>query len=122
MITEWWYESAIFDFDGDVVLARLTQHDDGTAEILTDDGGTRSFASREDATCWFADEENYPLADLDVILAEQNLGLSPRITPPSATCLADLVNQMVIPKLLKGSLPQGRSSALATPRATGILI
>jgi len=90
MKTEWWYESAIYDLDGDVVFARLTLQDDGTARILTDGGETRKFASWDDATHWLGDEEHYPLDSLYEALHEKKIRVDPRIKPPLASCEADL--------------------------------
>jgi hypothetical protein len=96
MKTEWWYESAIYDMDRDVVLARLTLRDDGTAQVLTDGGEIRDFASWDEASYWLSDEEYYPLDSLYESLAEQGVAIDPRITPPLASCDGELVRQMVI--------------------------
>lgn len=96
MKTEWWYESAIYDLDGNIVLARLILRDDGTAQVLTDDGEVREFSSQDEASHWLSDEEYYPLESLYGVLAEQGVAIDPRIRPPMAACDGDMVRQMVI--------------------------
>lgn len=96
MTTSWWYESAIYDLDNVVALARLTARDDGTAQILTDGGETIEFGSQDDADLWLTDEEYYHLDSLYETLAEQGVAIDPRIKPPGASCDGDLVGQMVI--------------------------
>jgi hypothetical protein len=96
MTTSWWYESAIYDLDNVVALARLTVRDDGSAHILTDGGEVIEFENQDEADIWLSSEEYYRLDTLYETLAEQGVAIDPRIKPPCASCDGDLVKQMVI--------------------------
>lgn len=66
MLREWRYADGPYHYsDGkEVVLARLTVRDDGTAEVLFADGRLRQFDSEDEARTMLSDEEYRYVADL----------------------------------------------------------
>ena len=96
MQTSWWYESALFDLDNVVALARLTARGDGTAEVLTDAGEAIPFDSRDDAEVWLTSEEYARLESLPEVLEEQGKPIDPRIRVPVGDCPGELLPQMVL--------------------------
>jgi hypothetical protein len=115
MKTQWWYDDATYHYSGnsELVLARLTIRDDGTAELLIGEREVLEFENEDEASCWLVSEEYEPLASLLEDLAERNVPLDPRIKVPTATSQEELRRQMVImlepgDKMLSGCLPDSR--------------
>lgn len=116
MTTEWWYEDSIYHLDQTVVLARLTNREDGSAQILTDGGETLEFPTRDEAEMWLGDEEYSPLESLMEDRAEEGLPADPRLQPPTASSGEELLRQMVIPlEPANGVAATEQSKAQRTP-------
>jgi len=96
--TEWWYDDATYHYSGDseVVLARLTTRDNGTAQLLIGGGKVLEFENEDEASCWLVDEEYEPFENLIEDLTEKGVAVDPRIKVPTATSPEDLNRQMVI--------------------------
>ena len=96
MITEWWYDSSVYDIDAVVVLARLTVRPDGTAAILTDGGHEHEFPTRDAAEMWLTDEEYYTSCGLQKRLTAAGAGPESWVQAPPESCNGDLLKHMVI--------------------------
>ncbi len=95
MKTEWWYESALYDLDNDLVFARLQVRDDGTAQIFTHNGEKLEFESEDEAGLWLSSDEYYPIDHLIEEMAEAGQTFPAVLVPPDLAEEA-LVDRMVV--------------------------
>ena len=101
MKTEWYYDSAAYGVQdwnrgGTLFLARLTVHEDGTAQVLGADGVVHKFPDTQLADEWLTDEEYKRLQDLVDDFREDNHPMDPRIKEPVGDTPEELVKQMCI--------------------------
>ena len=98
MKTEWWYDDATLHVSGDtdLVLARLTVRDDGTAQLLLAGGQVVELESEDDASIWLVSEEYRRLEDLVGDWVEEGRPVDPRVKAPSGNAVEELLPQMVI--------------------------
>ncbi len=98
MKTEWWYDDATLHVSGDtdLVLARLTIRDDGTAQLLLAGGQVVELESEDEASIWLVSEEYRRLEDLVEDWVEEGRPTDPRVKAPTGTSAEELVPQMVI--------------------------
>jgi hypothetical protein len=96
-IDEWWLMSSALP---DLVWARLRIHEDQSAEVL-EASGKRTFANRDDAESYLAEDEYSPVEDLiedDDELLRERFGQSlKRLVPPAADSDPELVEKLVQP-------------------------
>ena len=98
MKCEWWYDDANFHYSDqtELVLARLTVRDDGSAEVLTAAGELHQFDNETEASVWLLDEEYRRWESLLEDLQEGGAYVDPRIRVPTASSNEELRQQMVI--------------------------
>lgn len=98
MKTEWWYDDATLHVSGDtdLVLARLTVRDDGTAQLLLAGGQVVELETEDDASIWLVSEEYRRLEDLVGDWVEEGRPVDPRVKAPTGTAVEELLPQMVI--------------------------
>jgi hypothetical protein len=98
MKIEWWYDDATFHYsdDTELVLARLTVRDDGTAQLLLEGGQIVELETEDDASIWLVSEEYGRLDDLVQDLVEEGRPVDPCIKAPAGTSAEELVPHMVI--------------------------
>src|SRR5262249_54345231 len=96
--TQWWYDDATYHYssESELVLARLTIRNNGTAELLVGGQEVLECQNEEAATSWLVSEEYEPLSSLFEDLAEKGVPVDPRIKLPTATSQEEFNRQMVI--------------------------
>lgn len=115
MKIEWWFDDATFDYSDstELVLARLTVRDDGSAATLTNGGERLEFPNETEASIWFLDEEYRRLKSLLEDYKDDGLPVDPRIKPPEAATEEELQRRMVI-----RLTPDAAAPAVPAPETT----
>ena len=119
--TEWWYDDATYHYSGnsELVLARFTTREDGTAQLLIGGGEVLEFENEDEASCWLVDEEYEPLESLLEDLAAKGVP-DRRIKVPTATSPEDLEQQMIIRlEPASNSLSEAGQATLPMPAEGG---